>query len=223
MSNIMRDSVSHDIRHANCPVTRRAELKQASLGRILQAGAARLRREGLAGAAIAPVMEDAGLTHGAFYSHFANKDDLAVAAFRHTFIDNRPRWIGKARDRSWPARVLRLARGYLNPRHRDEVADSCAFSALASDAARGPESFRVAFEQELRRSLNAIGAASLDAQAEHPHYDEAIALMAICVGGLTLSRAVADPVFSERILEVCRGAAAVLAAQADQPPGNPKP
>jgi TetR/AcrR family transcriptional repressor of nem operon len=215
--------ISHDDRHAKCPVTRRAELKQTSLGRILQAGAARLRREGLAGAAIAPVMEDAGLTHGAFYSHFADKDDLAVAAFRHSFIDNRPRWIGKTRDRSWSARVRRLARSYLDPRHRDEVGDSCAFSALASDAARGPESFRAAFEQELRRSLNAIGAASLDAQAEHAHYDEAIVLMAMCVGGLTLSRAVADPAFSERILEVCRDAAAVLAAQADQPPGVPKP
>ena len=57
----------------------RSELKEASLLRILTAGAARLRAEGLAGAAIVPVMQEAGLTHGAFYAHFSNKEDLAAA------------------------------------------------------------------------------------------------------------------------------------------------
>ena len=64
-------------------VKRRVDLKQKSLDRILDAGARRMRTEGLDRAAIVPVMQDAGLTHGAFYSHFSRKDDLAVAAFVH--------------------------------------------------------------------------------------------------------------------------------------------
>ncbi len=49
---------------------KRSALKEASLKRILTSGAARLREEGLSGSGISTVMKDAGLTHGAFYSHF---------------------------------------------------------------------------------------------------------------------------------------------------------
>ena len=41
--------------------------------------------------------------------------------------------------------------------------------------------------------------------------DDAIALMAVCVGGIALARAVADPKLSSRILRVAREAAAKLA------------
>jgi TetR/AcrR family transcriptional repressor of nem operon len=54
-------------------------------------------------------MQEAGLTHGAFYAHFNNKDELAAAAFRFALLDNRPRWMGQARKESWPGRLVRLA------------------------------------------------------------------------------------------------------------------
>ena len=126
-------------------MTVRAHLKQASLSRILDAAAIRLRAEGLSGAAIAPVMRDAGLTHGAFYSHFANKDELAAAAFRH------------ARN------------------------EALVNEALVNEA----------------------------------RFDDGAALLALCVGGMTLARAAADPATAERILAACRAAAARLAADDD--------
>src|SRR4030081_2159192 len=60
---------------------KRAISKQESLDRILDAAATRLREDGIDGAAIGPVMRDAGLTHGAFSSHLSSKDDGASAAF----------------------------------------------------------------------------------------------------------------------------------------------
>jgi TetR/AcrR family transcriptional repressor of nem operon len=191
-------------------MARRSELKQDSRTRILAAGSARLRAEGLAGAAIAPIMQDAGLTHGAFYAHFRDKEALAQAAFRHAFAEGRPKWIGAVRDRSWPARLTRLARRYLRPRHRDERASSCAFSALGADAARAPDGFRRAYAEELRKSIAAICDAPVQGPDAAQSYDDAILLMAVCVGGLTLSRAVADRPLSNRILGVCRNAVATL-------------
>ena len=47
-------------------MNKRSDIKEASLQRILEAGAARLRQEGLSGTGIIPVMNDAGLTHGTF-------------------------------------------------------------------------------------------------------------------------------------------------------------
>ena len=73
----------------------RAEQKLQSRYKILDAAGQRLRAEGLQGAGIAAVMKDAGLTHGAFYSHFSNKDELAQAALVHALKDNRQGWIGK--------------------------------------------------------------------------------------------------------------------------------
>lgn len=194
---------------------KRARQKQESLTRILDAGAARLRVDGPDGGAIAQVMQDAGLTHGAFYSHFSSKDELAIAALRHALAGNRQRWIGKTPDRSWGARAARLARDYLSRTHRDNRADSCAFSALATDAPRMSADFRTAYEEELRKSLNAMGGSPPDGADEHERYDDAIAVLALCVGGLLLARAVKTETFSARILKVCRTAAARMGIAAD--------
>jgi TetR/AcrR family transcriptional repressor of nem operon len=184
----------------------RARGKQASLDRILDAAARRLREEGLDGAAIVPVMRDAGLTHGAFYSHFSNKDDLASAAFGHAITVGRSHWIKPSRGESWGARLTSLARRYLTAAHRDDLSTSCGFATLSSDAAHASEQFRVSYERELRKSLAAI------CEDDDDRLDDAIALMAVCVGGMSLSRAVVDPKLSARILRVAREAAAKLAA-----------
>jgi TetR/AcrR family transcriptional regulator, transcriptional repressor for nem operon len=191
----------------------RAESKQESLDRILNAAARRIREEGLHGAAIVPVMRDAGLTHGAFYSHFANKDDLASAAFSRAITTGRPHWIKPMRGESWRERLTGLARRYLTADHRDDLATSCAFATLSSDAAHASEEFRAGYERELRGSLAAICDGVEDQLDGQPgdHLDDAIALMAVCVGGMALARAVADPTFSDRILRVAQEAAAKLA------------
>lgn len=184
----------------------RAANKRESLDRILDAAARRLREEGIEGAAIVPVMHDAGLTHGAFYSHFSDKDELASAAFGRAITTGRPHWIKPMRGESWSARLSSLAKRYLSPAHRDDLANSCGFSALSSDAAHGSEQFRASYEHELRISLAAI----CDDDTSADRYDDAIALMVLCVGGLSLSRAVVDPNLSARILRVARQAATKL-------------
>ena len=193
-------------------VATRTEQKTASLQRILDAGATRLRTEGLSGAGIANVMKDAGLTNGGFYVHFANKTELAVAALRHALADNRQNWVGSLRQESWAERLKRLARHYLNLPHRDNLANSCAIAALAGEAARSEPAFRQAYEAELRKSLQGI-CCGLDGEnePEAEQFDQAIAFMALCLGGLTLSRAVADPKFSARILRACASAAGSIA------------
>jgi TetR/AcrR family transcriptional repressor of nem operon len=200
MMHIMRNS------------TRRAGLKRQSLNRILDAAARRVREEGLDGAAIVPVMRDAGLTHGAFYSHFATKDDLAVAAFAHAISTGRAHWIKPIGRERWSSRLKGLAARYLTAAHRDDLATSCAFAALSSDAAHSSPEFRAAYERELRASLSAICGGSDE------RLDDALALMTICVGGMALARAVDDNDFSARILRVARETADTVA---DAAPVNP--
>jgi TetR/AcrR family transcriptional repressor of nem operon len=183
----------------------RAQSKRESLDKILDAAARRIREEGLDGAAIVPVMRDAGLTHGAFYSHFSSKGDLASAAFSRAITTGRPHWIKPPHGESWRERLTSLAKRYLTTAHRDDLSTSCGFATLSSDAAHASDEFRASYERELRGSLAAICAGDDD------RLDDAIALMTVCVGGMALSRAVVDPKLSGRILRVAREAAAKLA------------
>jgi TetR/AcrR family transcriptional repressor of nem operon len=183
----------------------RARAKQESLERILDAAARRLREEGLEGAAIVPVMREAGLTHGAFYSHFSNKEELASAAFSQAITTGRAQWIRPSRGESWGARLTALAERYLTAAHRDDLSTSCGFASLSSDAAHASDRFRASYEDELRKSLAAI------CEEDDDRLDDAIALMTLCVGGMSLARAVVDPKLSARILRVARQAAAKLA------------
>jgi TetR/AcrR family transcriptional regulator, transcriptional repressor for nem operon len=189
-------------------MTIRAERKQKARQRILEAASARLREEGLAGGAIAVIMREAGLTHGAFYAHFAGKAALDEASFRHALSIGRPKWIGTARDRSWQGRLARLAQHYLRPWHRDNRASGCAFAALGADAARASPNFRRAFAEELQKSLDAICDTKAAGASRQQRARDAIALMALCVGGLTLARAAGDRKLSGTILSVCRKTAA---------------
>src|SRR5256714_12915317 len=54
--------------------------KQQTRARILRAAARAIRRHGYEGVGVADVMNEAGLTHGGFYAHFASRDALLAAA-----------------------------------------------------------------------------------------------------------------------------------------------
>jgi TetR/AcrR family transcriptional repressor of nem operon len=63
----------------------RPEHKAEIHGKIVEDASRRVRAEGLTGAAVSAVMQDAGLTHGGFYKHFANKDELLVQSLSEAF------------------------------------------------------------------------------------------------------------------------------------------
>lgn len=178
----------------------RAEQKQRTKGKILDAAAKRLRAGGPDGATVGDIMADAGLTHGGFYAHFADKADLADAAFRHAMGRTRSTWFAGLANARGGELLKWLAGRYLSPAHRDDRAGGCGFAALAGDAARHDGGLESAFSDELRATL---------ARLEDGGVDEgtALAFMALSIGGLNMARAVDDPLLSERILRACRVAA----------------
>ena len=56
------------------------EHKQETRQRIIATAGRRFKRDGIDGSGVATLMKDAGLTNGAFYAHFASKDDLVATA-----------------------------------------------------------------------------------------------------------------------------------------------
>jgi TetR/AcrR family transcriptional repressor of nem operon len=76
--------------------------------------------------------------------------------------------------------------------------------ALASEIARVGGPSRAVFEKNLHGLIELIGQETGPGSAGK---NEAIASIALCVGGLLLARAVDDQKLSDRILSACRAAA----------------
>ena len=196
---------------------KRAALKEQSHERILDVAVRQMHRHGMAGAPIADIMREAGLTHGAFYAHFADKDDLRNTAFRRAVRDPLARWFGTVERDPWPDRMASLARRYLSRGHRDDTDNICPLAAFAHEMPRSSVASRETYEAELRHALDGIVGEDADLDPGDGRHDAAIVLLALCVGGLALSKSVEDVSFSDRILRSCRTAAAQLARYHSEP------
>src|SRR5947207_12660184 len=96
--------------------------KQATRQRIVEAAGRRFKRDGIDGAGLASVMADAGLTNGAFYAHFASKEDLVANVLADQLRTQRHTFDAQPPNRAGLEAVIRF---YLSPEHRDECAEGC--------------------------------------------------------------------------------------------------
>src|SRR5256714_7207176 len=109
--------------------------KQATRQRILEAAGRRFKQDGIDGAGIAAVMSDAGLTNGAFYSHFRSKEDLVANVLADQLRAQRESFEASPAGR---AGLEAFIRSYLSPEHRDQCAEGCPSAALIDEIARRP-------------------------------------------------------------------------------------
>lgn len=166
--------------------------------RIVAVAARRFREHGFDGISVADVMSEAGLTHGGFYGHFANKEELMAEAVNRAVADTRTMWT-QAREKKDGNPLGSLAHNYLSPRHRDRPGHGCAMAALAVDATRHGPQVREALTAGLRQQIDDM--TGLMPQAETGEQRrQALASYAAMVGALMLSRAVDDPALSAEIL-----------------------
>jgi len=69
-------------------VAKKESKKELTHQRILETAARIIRRDGFEALAVADVMKQAGLTHGGFYAHFANRDALLAEALAYAGADS---------------------------------------------------------------------------------------------------------------------------------------
>jgi TetR/AcrR family transcriptional repressor of nem operon len=177
--------------------------KDASRRRIMDVAVERFRKDGIAGAGLATIMKDAGLTNGAFYPHFASKSDLV----RETVADalrKQSVWLREVLADGGLDRVVDI---YLSPEHRDNPGLGCASAALLPEFARQPEDVRSMYADQSRTLVLQL-AEALPADVEAKE-DIACAIFATLIGTLQLARAV-DKETSDRILKAGKHAIGIL-------------
>jgi len=164
--------------------------RELSHGRILDAAARAVRRQGYAGVGVAEVMKEAGLTHGGFYAHFKSRDALLAAAIDHAAVDSvkiLSRRI-KALEEAGASRVRALVEGYLADEHVASCERGCPVAALGSEMPRQSEDL---LEVSRRRVRGLVERVRQTLPPETP-VERAFALAASLVGALQFARALGD-------------------------------
>lgn len=185
--------------------------KEQTRARILDAASQSFRSSGYAGTGVDGIAKTAGVTSGAFYAHFGSKDgafEAALAAGLDEVIQSIPNfqcefgaaWVGAFADY------------YLGEAHRNDLACGCAMTTLSPEVARADPDMHTAYEAKMNRIVSLI-ADGLSGNSEEARHTRAWAMLSTLVGGLTLSRAVANPDIANRIAEAAHATA--LAASQD--------
>jgi TetR/AcrR family transcriptional regulator, transcriptional repressor for nem operon len=188
--------------------------KQATRERILQTAGRRFKQDGIDGAGVATLMSDAGLTNGAFYAHFASKEDLVANVLADQLRTQRQSVDAQTPDRDG---LKAFVRSYLSPQHRDQYADGCPSAALLDEIARRPETTRQVFTDELMAVIDDI-AARLDPTDIAAARSDALTIFGLMVGTLQLARALTDRDLSDQLL--ARGLETALKLLDDHAPSN---
>ena len=188
-------------------MTRRRAQKGASRRRILRSAGRLMRQRGIARSSVQEIMRASGLTVGAFYAHFRSKDDLLLTAIREGGGEMWRRELEASRGLPRAARREALVGAYLSRQHRDRAADGCMLPAAVGEIARAGSSYRAA----LARSVEGLGqgVAALCGR-EAGDQEDALAVIALMYGGLSLSRGLGPTPLSDELLESCRRAARAL-------------
>ena len=172
------------------------EHKEATRRRMIETAGRRFKSNGIDGSGIATLVADAGLTNGAFYGHFASKEDLVASVVSQQLTDQ------VAVVDALPAglaSVEAFLREYLSAAHRDDPAEGCPSAALLDEIGRCDATTRDAYTEGARSMIEAISR-HLDEGDPQQTDERAIGIFTLLVGSLQLARAVTDAQLSDRIL-----------------------
>jgi len=187
------------------------EHKEVSRNQILDRASERFRRDGIAAVGLRALMADAGLTHGAFYSHFDSKADLVAAAFEHASDQTLNYFRRKIASVPNDAKLELFIALYLRTLHRDNMAMGCATSALLPEMAREDAAMRKRVAEKNDALVDMIVELLPPGGTELARRNRASSVFALILGTLQLTRVETDPEYSDRMIEAGREAALQLA------------
>jgi TetR/AcrR family transcriptional repressor of nem operon len=167
--------------------------------RIVESARRLFNRSGFEAVSIDAIMQEAGLTRGGFYAYFKSKSDLYVEVLGCFFTDPnwKSRWEGVEVDPASPDAAPQIVRAYLSRQHFTDVDNSCPMVALPNDVARSDGKVKDAFNGVFKGMVTMLGR---DIKATTRQREgAALAIAALCVGGMVVARALSDASLADRL------------------------
>lgn len=187
------------------PVNAQAK-KRTSHDAIVGAAARLFREKGFSGVGVDEIMHTAGLTHGGFYSHFADKTGLMVEALDAAFAEAR-RYMSIKDDLVGDAWLPAVRDRYLSRAHVDAPGGGCVIPTLGAEVARGADHVKAAFTRGFNDTVD-----MLDDKLKCTHLSPAerrelvLQSMMTWIGAMTLARAVDDDALVDELLQTAKRA-----------------
>lgn len=166
---------------------------------ILKAASELFRKDGFEASGIDSLMENAGLTAGAFYAHFDSKSQLLEEALDYALNRSFESLTAKLDGLSSKEKIYTVFSRYLSVGHRDQPEKGCALVGLAAELSRQDTKIRQIVAAYIERLANYI-AEELTDIPEDERFDRAIQMITSAVGGLLLSRITKGSALSDTFL-----------------------
>ena len=187
------------------------ERRRQTRARIIRSAQALFNRHGFTDVSIDEVMKHAGLTRGGFYSYFRTKSELYAEAIALALaVTPWSRWDGVSVDFAARDAARQVVDAYLSREHFGDIEGSCPMVTLPGDVARSGKGVRSAFENVFK-SMAGLFEESLKREGR-ANRQSALAIAAICVGGMVVARAVESNELADEIRAAARRTALQLGA-----------
>jgi len=177
--------------------------KQSSRQRILEAAGELFSKQGFDQVGINEVMQAAGMTRGAFYSHFESKSQLYSEAIR-AMAQRQARYLAAEQPS-----MEQMLQSYLSMEHRNGEPFQCPLAFLISDAAQREEQVRTAWTETFRGFSQLIERTQshdipIETATDNIASQQAMQTAVMMIGGLAIARALNDDVLAQALLTACR-------------------
>lgn len=192
-------------------MTSRADKKEETRAKMLEAAGRGFRSNGFAGIGVDGLAKVAGVTSGAFYTHFGSKGsafDAALVAGLDEVIEATPKF-QKEEGIKW---VQAYADYYLGRAHRDDLACGCAMTTLSPEVVRTEPETHAIYEKKMVMIADLV-AKGLAGGSLDERKSRAWAMLGVLIGGLTVARAVKTRKIAEEIAAAIRAAAVAAAGK----------
>ena len=170
-----------------------AGYKQQKRKELLDVSAQLAKQQGFAATGVDGFMQAAGMTSGAFYSHFSSKQALLAALIESELQSSIAMWQSNPGTTAEEWIEFELNR-YLALSHVQQPDQGCILPALASEIARADDAAKQAYQQEVLRGLELF-------TAQTGSQDKAWAMMCQLAGAVLMARAMPDAQLQQQILQ----------------------
>lgn len=187
--------------------------KEEKRKELLKASGALVKDRGFAASGVDALTEAAGVTSGAFYSHFASKNDLLKALIENELQTSREMWAGNLHESAEDWIGFELDR-YLSMSHVRHPEAGCVLPALGAEIARASQDVREAYAAELAKGVDILTQRLGDK-------DLAWAFLSQMVGAILMARAMPEQKAQRAVIESSkRFLQAAVAHMTSKPQGS---
>lgn len=184
--------------------------KSETRARMIAAASRGFRSNGFAGIGVDGLAKAAGVTSGAFYSHFGSKDaafDVVLAAGLDEVIEAIPNF-QKEHGANW---VEAFAEYYMGKSHRRDLEGGCAMATLTPEVVRANPKVHAAFEKKMTLVAD-LASHGLDGSSDEERRAKAWAMLSVLIGGINVARAMKGAKVADEVANATITAAIAVAS-----------